>query len=163
MSKRLIGALLLISLAFAACGSESDTTDGTPADTIPVVSDPLPTAPDAASSDADGTVMSPIGPTLSVAALLETEDPGPYSVSGYLFVLSDGTIVLSDAIAESYPPQPGGARVDVQGVDLDSLSSPLVEPSGDSELATVQWTEVPIELIGSMTNGVFVGSTPAAT
>jgi hypothetical protein len=68
--------------------------------------------------------------------------------------------VFSDAIAESYPPQPGGAAVRVQGVDLQTV--PLVEPV-DSELATVQWTETPIELIGSMEGDVFHGSTPAST
>jgi hypothetical protein len=152
MSKRVVGLLLFGVLAVAACGGGDDAADLTP--TVP---DPLPSNDGA---DADDTVMAPVGPTLTVAELLEVEGMGPFSVEGYLFVLADGRIVLSDAIAESYPPQPGEASVEVVGVDLQTV--PLMEPT-DPELADVRWTEVPIELVGSFDGEVFTGSTPAST
>jgi hypothetical protein len=164
MLYRVIGVLLLSALVATACGGD-DSADqdavSAPAvsDDLPADSGDLPTDPGDPAGDAGGTVMAPVGPPRTVAELLETEGPGPYSVKGYLFVLEDGTIVLSDLIAESYPPQPGGARVDVEGVNLQTV--PLTEPT-DSELATVRWTEIPIELIGSLEGDVFYGSTPAS-
>jgi hypothetical protein len=159
--RRILGVLLLSSVLVAACGgdganSDSDISPGV-SDETPVVSDGLPGD---GSSDAGGTVMAPVGPTMTVAELLAAGSGGPYSVTGYLFVLEDGSTVLADAIAESYPPQPGGARVAVEGVNLQTV--PLVEPT-DPALAAVQWTEVPIELIGSLEGDLFFGSTPAST
>ena len=162
--RRILGVLLLLVLVAAACGDDDAMEVGGPdSDDTPAVSDEVPTVSDGLpagdSGDAGGTVMAPIGPTITVAELLATEGDGPYSVMGYLFVLDDGTIVFSDLIAESYPPQPGGAQVEVRGVNLQTV--PLVEPT-DSELATVQWTETQIELIGSLDGDIFYGSTPAS-
>jgi len=159
-----LGVLLLSMLVAAACGDDDAMEAGSPdsddtsavSDEAPAVSDGLP--PDD-SGEAGGTVMAPVGPTMTVAELLEADGEGPYSVMGYLFVLDDGTVVFSDLIAESYPPQPGGAQVEVRGVNLQTV--PLVEPS-DSELATVQWTETQIELIGSLDGDIFYGSTSAS-
>jgi hypothetical protein len=159
--RRVLGVLLLSSLLVAACGEDGagGDSDDTPtvSDAAPTVSDGLPTD---SSGDAGDTVMAPVGPTMTVAELLAAGSGGPYSVIGYLFVLADGSVVLADAIAESYPPQPGGAQVAVEGVNLQTV--PLVEPT-DPALAAVQWTEVPIELIGSLEGEVFFGSTPASS
>jgi hypothetical protein len=54
-------------------------------------------------------------------------------VTGALFVDPDGTVLLCDAIAESFPPQCGGARIEVEGLDLGSLD--LEEANG------VRWAE----------------------
>ena len=43
------------------------------------------------------------------------------SVSGALFVDPDGTAQLCDAIAESFPPQCGGQRITVHGLDLATV------------------------------------------
>ena len=146
MKLRILSILLLATVAFAACGDEE------PSDTI------QPTLPVNDGGGAGDTVMAPVGPTMTVAELLAAEGEGPYSVKGYLFVLEDGRVILSDAIAESYPPQPGGDQIEVRGANLQGV--PLEEPT-DSELATVQWTNEPIELIGWVEDGVFHGSTPA--
>jgi hypothetical protein len=143
----------MLALSLAACGGDDGTDE---AQVPPETLDALPPAGD----DAAGTVMAPIGPTLGVAELLEAEGTGPYSVRGYLFVNEDGTMVFSDTIAESYPPQPGGARVPVTGINLQTV--PLIEPD-DPGLTAVQWTDRPIELIGFVEDGVFLASTPASS
>jgi hypothetical protein len=154
--KRAVAVALLAGLLAAACGGD-DTGATDPAATTPTaVEDPA--APD--DGDAGDTVLGPIGPTMPVADLLAAGDGGPFSVQGFLFVLADGTIVLADAIAESYPPQPAGAQVIVEGINLQTV--PLVEGPTDSEIAIVAWTELPIEVIGSVDGGVLVGSTPAS-
>ena len=145
--------VLLLSMPLAACGGENDAEG---AEIPPQTSETLPAVPD----DAGATVMAPIGPTLGVVELLEAEGTGPYAVRGYLFVGEDGSMVFSDTIAESYPPQPGGARVPVSGLNLQTI--PLVEPD-DPELAALQWTDEPIELIGFVENGVFLASAPATS
>jgi hypothetical protein len=63
-------------------------------------------------------------------------------VTGALFVDPDGTVLLCDAIAESFPPQCGGARLEVQGLDLSTIDG-LEEASG------VRWAEGVI-LFGSV-------------
>ncbi|NIR40076.1 MAG: hypothetical protein GWN07_30085, partial [Actinobacteria bacterium] len=52
---------------------------------------------------------------------LTTTLEGPLLVNGYVFVGADGSVVLADAIAESFPPQPAGSQITVQGVDLMQL------------------------------------------
>lgn len=86
---------------------------------------------------------------VSVADALEAE--GRTVVTGTLFVLDGGTVVLSDLVAESFPPQPAGATIIVEGLDLDALDLETA-PAG-SELATTKWSAEPITLTGSMTSG----------
>ncbi|HET8776953.1 MAG TPA: hypothetical protein VFN76_04760, partial [Candidatus Limnocylindria bacterium] len=63
-------------------------------------------------------------------------------VSGALFVNPDGTVLLCEAIAESFPPQCGGARLEVRGLDLATIDG--VQREGD-----VQWAES-VVLFGSV-------------
>ena len=64
------------------------------------------------------------------------------TVSGALFVDPDGTVRLCDAIAESFPPQCGGERIVVQGLDLESIAG--LQTEGD-----VSWAEG-VTLFGSV-------------
>jgi hypothetical protein len=96
--------------------------------------------------DSDGNVVEPVG----VSDALTTE--GEVVVTGYLFELDGGTVVLAEAIAESFPPQPGGASVTVTGLDLGTLD--LEEAPDGSELATTRWTAEQITLTGSIVAGV---------
>jgi hypothetical protein len=63
-------------------------------------------------------------------------------VTGALFIDPDGTVLLCDTIAESFPPQCGGVRLEVQGLDLSTIDG-LEEASG------VRWAEGVI-LFGSV-------------
>jgi len=64
------------------------------------------------------------------------------SVTGALFVDADGTVRLCDAIAESFPPQCGGERIEVEGLELASVAD-LQDENG------VRWAEGVI-LFGSV-------------
>jgi hypothetical protein len=98
----------------------------------------------------DDTAAEPV----SIADALDAE--GKVIVTGYLFVLDDGTAVLAELIAESFPPQPGGDTVVVEGLDLGALD--LEEAPEGSELATTRWLSEPITLTGSMESGVLTGA-----
>ncbi len=101
-----------------------------------------------------------MGPGISVAELLATTSEGPFLVNGYVFVGTDGTVVVSDAMAESYPPQPAGAQVQVEGIDIMQL--PLIEGPVETEIPTSSWTEQPVQLMGDLVEGVFIGTSTAS-
>jgi hypothetical protein len=83
------------------------------------------------------------GPGLSVAeALTHGPTDDLVTVTGALFVDPDGTVRLCDAIAESFPPQCGGQRFEVQGLDLAAVPD-LQEANG------VRWAES-VTLFGSV-------------
>jgi hypothetical protein len=83
------------------------------------------------------------GPGLTVAeALTHGPTDDLVTVTGALFVDADGTVRLCDAIAESFPPQCGGDRIVVQGLDLDDIDD--IQEEND-----VRWAES-ITLFGSV-------------
>ena len=100
--------------------------------------------------DSEDLVAEPV----SIEAAVDAE--GEVVVSGYLFVLDDSTVVLAELIAESFPPQPGGATITVEGLDLNSLD--LEEAPEGSELATTEWSSEPVTLTGSMGSGILSGA-----
>ncbi len=121
-------AVLLAAAALAACGG-----DGAPAD----AGDDSPTAA--------ATV-----PGISIEEALDTESDLPLTVSGNLLVL-DGQARLCSALAESFPPQCGGASLLVTGLTLAGMD-------GLSAEGEVMWTDRPIELIGVVADGVLTVS-----
>ena len=130
---RLTASLLLAALLASCAGLLPD--------------DPTDAPPPAVDDDwtlvvaADGGVIDGAG--LSVA---DGATHGPtddlVAVTGALFVAADGTVLICDAIAESFPPQCGGARMAVEGLDLDDVEG-LEEANG------VRWAEG-VTLFGSV-------------
>jgi len=123
-----------LPLLLAACGGAGDdqvgpsaTAGGHPDDPVLVIAD----------GDPD------VGSGLSVEqALTHRATDDLVSVAGALFVDPDGTVRLCDAIAESFPPQCGGARIVVQGLDLDAIAN--LQTEGE-----VSWAEG-VTLFGSV-------------
>ncbi len=89
---------------------------------------------------ADGPISEP---GMSVAdALGHRATDDLVTVSGALFVDADGTVRLCDAIAESFPPQCGGERIVVHGLDLGAIAG--LQTEGE-----VSWAEG-VTLFGSV-------------
>ena len=126
-----LATTLLLALALAACG-DSPAVSGTPPP---------------GSGDSDQAVLviadgDPVGDGIRVVDAAAHRGLGDVVVvSGALFVAADGSVLLCDAIAESFPPQCGGARMAVEGLDLDTIE--LEEANG------VRWSEGVI-LLGSV-------------
>lgn len=153
--KRTVAMLLLAALLVAACGNETTGEAAeVPPTSEPTVSDGLPLADD------DATFPSGMGPGISVADALTSTLDELLLVNGYVFVYADGSVVLADMIAESFPPQPAGATVTVEGLDL--MQIPLTEGPADVEIEIVSWTDTQVQLLGEIVDGVFVGNSVAS-
>jgi hypothetical protein len=124
-------AITLSALLLVACGGTGD--------------DPSASAGGDPTGDpvlviADGPITDP---GMSVAdALGHRATDDLVTVSGALFVDGDGTVRLCDAIAESFPPQCGGERIVVRGLDLDAVAGLQTEGG-------VSWAEG-VTLFGSV-------------
>lgn len=115
--------LLALALALVACSATVPAPSGEP---VLVVT--------------EGAIE---GPGISVAdALGHRATDDIVTVSGALFVEADGTVLLCDAIAESFPPQCGGERIRVTGLDLAAV--PGLQTEG-----AVSWAEG-VTLLGSV-------------
>jgi hypothetical protein len=131
---RSIAILLVALVALSACGSQ-------PSDDPPAA----PAGDDWTLVIVDGRGPGG-GPGLSVAdALTHGPTDDIVQVTGALFVNADGTVLLCDAIAESFPPQCGGNRIVVEGLDLSSVDG--MQTEGD-----VRWAES-VTLLGSIEAG----------
>ncbi len=119
-TQHLFLAIALVGLA--ACGGGASDGSSSPSSTV------VPATPNA------------MGPGISVSEALADDSGQPLLVNGFLFVDADGNATLASAIAESFPPQPGGDQVAVEGLNL-----------GDYELTMGQdrsWTEDQVQVLG---------------
>lgn len=117
-------AALLAAVALTACGGDDDS---------------------AAGDDTSTASTVPVGPGISIEEALETDSDEPQLVNGNLLI-TDGQARLCSALAESFPPQCGGASLLVTGLDLVRVDGLIVE--GD-----VMWTDRPIQLAGVVSDG----------
>ena len=131
--------ILLLAIILAACSS--------PGPDIPVDDDETP--PASAAPGNEPVLVIAVGNRgggdtgMSVAdALGHQATDDLVFVAGALFVDPDGTVLLCDAIAESFPPQCGGARIAVEGLDLSTIE-------GVEEENGVRWAES-VVLFGSV-------------
>ena len=127
---------LLIAIVLSACASTSG--DEPVGDDDPSQPDPgTGTTADAILIIQDGAIAS--GPGISVTEALAFSGGEPVLVNGAMFIDEEVGVLLCEAIAESFPPQCGGARLEVQGLDPDGQL--LEEANG------VRWAEA-VQLLG---------------
>jgi hypothetical protein len=116
-------ATLAAAAALAACGGDADPVD------------------DAASgSTVPQTSGLGAGPAISIDEALASGSDEPLLVAGNLLAVGS-EVRLCSALAESFPPQCGGASLHVVGLKLAEVDGLITE--GD-----VSWTDRPTELLG---------------
>lgn len=130
-------APLLVALLLVACAAGPDT----PVDD----DDPTATgAPTDAGPNADAVLRieegTAGGPGITVGEALAFIDGEPVLVNGALFIDPQGEVLLCEAIAESFPPQCGGTRLLVEGLEPEAI--PDLEEAND-----VRWAES-VQLFG---------------
>jgi Intracellular proteinase inhibitor len=92
------------------------------------------------------------GVVLTVEQALAAEEGQDLSVRGAVLSTS-GKTVLASAVAESYPPQAGGATLPVAGLDLAALVG-LSSTAGQAGMADVTWSDYWPTLRGVVKAGV---------
>ena len=134
---------LVLMLVATACGATDTTSPSTAAPGTTTTTGAE--APDAGASSA-------VGPGISVGDALESNLAAPLLVNGFLITDSGGTVHLAELLAESLPPQAGGATLVVEGLDLDGFAG-LTSAQG------VTWSDQPVQLLGEVNDGVLTVST----
>jgi hypothetical protein len=86
---------------------------------------------------------------LTVGQAVAVADGTEVQVRGVL-IEDGGTLFVAEALAESYPPQPGGATIEVDGFDITTLDG--LESAGP-----VRWLDRPTTLTGVMVGGRLTG------
>ncbi len=129
---RIVAALAVAVLA-VSCGSRVDPET------------PAPTTGPPTSAAPATTTTTRADDTLSVEEALAVDDGTTVVVTGALFV-EDDTVRLCSAVAESFPPQCGGASLEIEGLDLSDLE---LEEEQD-----IRWSEGSVEIEGVMSGGV---------
>lgn len=130
-----IGLLVLVATGCAA-GRSTSATRATPVSPTATID----TIPPSAGAPARA---------LTVAKAAGYRGDEPVLVRGALFV-TDRETRLCDVIAESYPPQCGGASLRVHGLDLDTVTGE--HHSAGSDAAAVTWVEQ-ATVLGRVTSG----------
>lgn len=152
----LIASLMLL---LAACGGADETTDELPID------DGIDRAPAAGGTCAEGEpdcndtpgdepmdlpssgdADEPLPATIPVVAA--SDGAGPVAVAGFIVVVGNDPR-LCEALAESFPPQCGGASIPI--TSLDRVGPDDLKREGD-----VTWTDYAVTLFGEMADGTLV-------
>lgn len=116
--------LIVLALGVASCGSDED---GEPA------------APQPSQVAGIGA-----GPGISIDEAIAFESDEPLLVNGNIWAEGDN-VYFCDAVAESYPPQCAGVRLEVVGVKL-------AEVDGLQRVGDIAWSER-TQLLGVVANG----------
>lgn len=166
---RLAAAAALL-LLITACGDGNDTDTGdlppAPTDQVDDVSTEPACLPD--EPDCDDTIVVPdggqdlespgsdgtnasgmtVGGGLTVdEALTRTPDDGILAVTGFFFRDAGGTFLCS-LLAESFPPQCGGAVLELDGPATEFVTAEINDAQG------VQWTDATVSMFGIVSDGV---------
>jgi hypothetical protein len=134
----LVLAVALLVAGLAACGGSENA------------SPPSPTTPAGSSGGSDEI--------LTIEEALASAPAEPVTVRGYLVATKDASVQLCSALAESYPPQCGGASLVLDGLDLATVQG-LTTPT-EPDYAHTSWTESPISVHGTLSNGVLTVDEP---
>jgi hypothetical protein len=126
-------ATLAAAAALAGCGGE-DTPVGDPG----------------TGSTVPQTSGLGAGPGISIDDALASDSDEMLLVNGNLLA-QGGEVRLCSALAESFPPQCGGASLVVEGLKLEEVDGLITE--GD-----VAWTDRPIKLLGVVGDGTLTVS-----
>lgn len=128
--KRLTGLAIALALVAAACAVDAS----------------------AATSTSDGVVSGiGMGPGISVEDAIANSSEQPLLVNGFLFVGTDGSVVLASLMAESMPPQAGGAQLTVVGLDVNAYQF--------SESQSLRWTDQQVQVLGIIDGDILSVST----
>lgn len=142
-------------LTFAAVLGPAGCSGDEPGDGVDTTAGASTTAPPTTTATGPAVItvndaLSSQGPVRVVGSLIAVyPEAGAAGAGGDL---GEPTMVLTTAMAESYPPQPGGPTMPVTGLDLDDLVG-LSTTVGQADVAAATWTNYLVVLEGNVTDG----------
>ena len=145
--KRLLsaGALALgLLLSATACSATDPEPDRDTSDTVQA-------GDDVAGQD----LVSGVGPGISVTEALDSTLTGRLLVNGFIVTAPDGLVYLAELLAESFPPQPGGDKLIVEGLDIDAFTG-LTSAQG------ITWSDETVQVLGIVADGTLTISATAS-
>ena len=163
-------AIAIVVLAAAACGDAGGGDE--PAELPPAAGaclagdpdcqdlGPLPTGDEEPpllpgepnDGAADPGVVSPLdGGGLGIGDVLASDIDGGFAITGFYF-RDDRGLRLCELLAESFPPQCGGAEIPFDD------GAGVVDPDDLDSSQGVTWSNLPIVVVGEVVNGVFVAT-----
>ena len=160
--KKALLLLAALALMLAACGGGDETTadlpvnDGADPDITATCLAGEPDCNDTPGGEPQdlppGDTDGPSIPTLTIADAADAI--GQATVTGFLVDVA-GESRLCEALAESFPPQCGGASITM--TSLDQIDPDELKTEGD-----VTWTDYQVTVFGEMVDGTLV-VTPASS
>jgi hypothetical protein len=151
--RKLTGLVLVLMLILTACSTSAPplaTPTSVPASDCEADAPDCGDAIPAEEPGGTGTpsIGMPVDGGLTVSEALNATATGVLAMQGFVF--NDGSgAKLCEALAESFPPQCGGASIAITGYE-GSITVPLVSEQG------VSWTDLPVTLFGEIVDGTFV-------
>jgi hypothetical protein len=150
----LIAALALLA---TACGGGDDdaaalpTNDGAePAIDVPCLVDEPECNDTPGGEPQDLPAPGDDEPIVALSVADAIDQVGQINVTGFV-VDVDGEIRLCEALAESFPPQCGGASITV-------TSTEQVDPDDLQNEGSVSWTDFAVTIFGEMVDGTLVAT-----
>jgi hypothetical protein len=160
--KRLVLLIASFALVVAACGDDSETGGQLPLDSgfggeQPIAGACLEGEPDC--NDTPGGEPTDLPPPgdgsdeplpAAIQPSAAADASGQVAVVGFIVAMGD-EVKLCEALAESFPPQCGGAFVTV--TSLDQVDPDDLQTEGD-----VTWTDFAVTIFGEMVDGTLVAT-----
>jgi len=129
----IVAVLAAAALLVSGCGSSSNDGEGAATTTT-------------TDSGSSGEIMN-------VEEASAQGDGTGVTVKGFL-IEDSGTLRISDLIAESFPPQSGGATMEVEGLVIEVFD-------GISEEGSVRWRDEPATITATVEQGKLVDAAAA--
>ncbi|MPZ53874.1 MAG: hypothetical protein GEU79_14275 [Acidimicrobiia bacterium] len=87
---------------------------------------------------------------MGVESALGMQSSESLTVTGFAVIFENGEVVLADELVNGAPPEPDDITMEVRGLDEDAVTW----ESGNG----VRWTEKPIRVTGTISNGVLTAN-----
>ena len=155
MRSKMVFLIAVLALLVAACGSDEAELPLAPTDDNPPPAAGACHEDEPDCDDTPGDIGAPVDlpdvdPTdivelFGVDALVDSAPEGVVTAQGFYIDDADGTRLCS-LLAESLPPQCGGASIPLEG--------PVAFETQTSQ--GVSWTDVPVVVVGELIDGAFV-------
>ena len=152
-----IGSIAFAALLIVNCGSDTDTGEGDSSESETSESETSGSETGESQTGEPRTADEPGSEGLmDIAEAAGQASGSPATVEGFL-IEDTGLLFVSQFLAESYPPQPGGATLQVEGFTIDADIAGLGGVSVN-EVGAIRWLDTTVTVSGTIEDGRMVAA-----